>query len=72
MSEQPEALGFLAANGVLYCSRACARAAGHFEGADVDQQEYDSLVEDGKAAAVTVCPGCGAEFSIDWPERGPE
>ena len=72
MNEQSEALGFLAENGVLYCSRACARARGHSEGADVDQDEYDSLVDDGKLAAVSVCPGCGAEFAVDWPERGPD
>jgi hypothetical protein len=70
--QQLGAIGFLAQNGVLYCSQACARAQGHSEGAEVDQDEYDSLVEDERLAAVTVCPGCGAEFAIDWPERGPD
>jgi hypothetical protein len=44
MDEQPDVIGFLGSNGTLYCSRACALRQGT-EGDEVDQDEYDSLLE---------------------------
>ena len=69
MNEEREVIGFLAADGVLYCSEACARRKGKSGGNEVDQDEYDSLVENGAAGAGAVCPGCGAEFPVEWAER---
>ncbi len=71
MDEQLEVMGFLAENGVLYCSRACAIAQGQSRGNEVDQDEYEGLVEGGTLAEATLCPVCGAEFAVEWPEPGP-
>jgi hypothetical protein len=62
-------LGYLGANGLLYCSQGCAAAVGVNEGRSVDEEELEALVEIGAAAAATVCPGCGTEFAVDWPLR---
>lgn len=69
--ENAETMGFLTTDGVLFCSQACAGARGHGEGMEVDQDDYEALVDDGKQEAVTVCPGCGAPFAVEWPEREP-
>jgi hypothetical protein len=66
-----EVIGFLSSDGVLYCSQACASAHGISEGYDVDQDDYDSLIESKSLQAVGLCPGCGAEFPVSWPEREP-
>jgi hypothetical protein len=67
--EMETRIGYLGSNGTLHCSEPCARTAGVTEGRFVDGEEYESLVETGRAAAATLCPVCGAEFAIDWPER---
>ena len=72
MDEQVEVMGFLAKNGVLYCSRACATAHGQSGGNDVDQDEYEALVEGGTLPLATLCPVCGAEFAVEWPEPEPQ
>ena len=69
MDEEREVMGFLAADGVLYCSEACARRNGKSGGSEVDQDEYDGLVANGEAGGVALCPGCGAEFPVEWAER---
>lgn len=69
--EGTEVLGFLTEGGDLYCSKDCAGARGHFAGIEVDQDEYEALVDDGRQQPVTVCPGCGAAFAVEWPEREP-
>ena len=66
-----EAIGFLSSDGVLYCSLACASNHGISVGYDVDQDEYESLIESESLQAVGLCPGCGAEFPVSWPEREP-
>jgi len=66
------AIGFLASeDGVLFCSRACALERGKSNGYEVDQDEYEALVEAGDLASGLVCPACGAEFRVSWPERQP-
>ncbi len=68
VDEQADEIGFLGSDGVLYCSRACALRKG-FTGYEVDQDEYESLVEGESVSAGGLCPGCGAEFAISWPDR---
>ncbi len=62
-------IGYLGSDGALYCSEVCARSAGVAEGRFVDEEEYEAMVEAGAAAEATVCPVCGSEFAVDWPER---
>jgi hypothetical protein len=70
--EQPlDAIGFLGSDGVLYCSRACALQQGRTVAYEVDQDDYEGLVESEALAAGSVCPGCGAEFAVSWPDREP-
>ncbi|HTO87535.1 MAG TPA: hypothetical protein VMR54_08400 [Thermoanaerobaculia bacterium] len=70
MDETLETMGFLAENGVLYCSRACAIAQGQVGGNEVDLDEYEGLFEGGTLPPATLCPVCGAEFAVEWPEHG--
>jgi hypothetical protein len=67
--ETPEVLGFLGDEGVLFCSRACAVRAGEREPTPVDGDEYASFAESGRAAAGGLCPVCGAEYPLGWPEE---
>lgn len=53
--------GFLAANGELYCSRACAERAGQATANAVDLYE-DGVLERADARAHLVCPACGGEY----------
>jgi Prokaryotic metallothionein len=71
VEEQRETMGFLGTDGVLYCSQACARRHGQSAGCAVDQDEYDGLLGEDSLAVGTLCPGCGAEFPVEWPEREP-
>jgi hypothetical protein len=71
MDEQEGVIGFLGSDGVLYCSKACALRQGSFTGYEVDQDEYDSLVEGESLSAGGLCPDCGAEFAVSWPDREP-
>jgi hypothetical protein len=71
MEEQRDAIGFLASDGVLYCSRDCALKEGRSSGYEVDQDEYESLVESQALVAGGSCAGCGAEFAVSWPGREP-
>jgi hypothetical protein len=66
-----EVIGFLSGDGVLYCSQACASNHGISVGYDVDQDEYESLVESESLKPVGLCPGCGSEFAVSWPEPEP-
>jgi hypothetical protein len=63
---EPGFIGFLANDRQLYCSRECA---GGRPGREVDLDEYQSLEEGRRVEPVTLCPGCGAEFPVDWPGR---
>ncbi len=70
--EQPiDAIGFLGSDGVLYCSRTCAVKQARIGGYEIDQDDYEGLVESEALAAGSVCPGCGAEFAVSWPDREP-
>ncbi len=63
-------VGYLGRDGVLYCSRDCAAARGHKDAAPVDQAEYQALVDRGTVrAGQLVCPVCGSEYPIDWPDE---
>lgn len=69
MDENTEIMGFVGDDGALYCSRACAARRGVLEGNDVDTDEFEGLVESGSIRAGGLCPGCGAEFAVAWPDR---
>jgi hypothetical protein len=69
--EVSESIGFLSSDGILFCSKACASDHGVSLGYDVDQDEYESLIESEALQAVGLCPGCGAEFPVSWPGREP-
>jgi hypothetical protein len=71
VDEQGDTIGFLAADGALYCSQSCALLRGQSAGYEVDEDEYEGLLEGGSLAAGGVCPGCGAEFAVAWPEHQP-
>ncbi len=71
VDEDEDVIGFLGSDGVLYCSKACALRRGSFTGYAVDQEEYESLVEGESLAAGGLCPTCGAEFAVSWPEGEP-
>ena len=71
MDEQEDVIGFLASDGVLYCSKTCAQRRGRLTGYAVDQDEYESLIESESVSAAGLCPTCGAEFANSWPEEEP-
>lgn len=71
MDEGNGAIGFLTTDGSLYCSRDCALRDGKPGGYDVDEEEYESLLEGASLAPGIVCPSCGSEFTVSWPEREP-
>ena len=71
MTDELDLIGFVGGDGVLYCSRWCAKQQGQLVGYEVDQDDYESLAEDASLPPGTLCPGCGAEFSVVWPERQP-
>jgi hypothetical protein len=71
MEETLDAIGFLGSDGVLYCSRGCALERGRTVGYDVDQDDYDGMVESGALQAASLCPACGAELAASWPDREP-
>ena len=69
--DDQDVIGFLGSDGVLYCSKACALRQGSFSGYEVDQDDYESLLEGGSLSAGGLCSGCGAEFAVSWPNREP-
>jgi hypothetical protein len=69
--EVTDVIGFLGSDGSLYCSLACATEHGISTGNDVDQDEYEALVESESVRALALCPGCGTEFPFSWPDREP-
>jgi hypothetical protein len=71
VDEDEDVIGFLGSDGVLYCSKACALRRGSVTGYAVDQDEYESLVESESLAGGALCPTCGAEFAVSWPEERP-
>jgi hypothetical protein len=71
MEETLEMIGFLGSDGVLYCSRFCALRKARSGGCDVDQDDYDGMVESGALQAASFCPACGSEFTASWPDREP-
>jgi hypothetical protein len=71
MDDHVDVIGFLGSDGALYCSKACALRQGSFAGYEVDQDEYESLVESESLSAGGLCPGCGSEFAVSWPDREP-
>jgi hypothetical protein len=66
-----EVIGFLGSDGTLYCTRACASGHGVTVGNEVDQDEYEALVESESVRPLALCPACGMEFPFSWPEREP-
>ena len=58
-------IGYLADNGVLYCSRGCAAG---LTGRFLDSEDYETLADEGRLPAEILCPACGAEFDVEWPE----
>ena len=63
--EMERAIGFLTNDGVLYCSRSCADGrAGQY----LDSEDYEALADEGRLRAEILCPACGAEFAVEWPE----
>lgn len=64
-------IGFLGEKGALYCSEECARRAGKAPVRPVDQDEYEALTESGQVPAEALCPSCGQEFPVVWPDREP-
>ncbi len=71
MVEEENVIGFLGSDGVLYCSEACALSRGSFAGYEVDQDQYESLLENESLPGGGLCPACGAEFAASFPEREP-
>lgn len=71
VENEVDVIGFVGSDGALYCSKACALREGNFAGYEVDQDEYESLVEGESVSAGALCPGCGAEFAVSWPDREP-
>jgi len=62
-------VGYRGGDGLLYCSRDCSAARGHADAAPVDQDEYQALVESGTLdRGQLICPVCGSEFALGWPE----
>ncbi|MGH9367096.1 MAG: hypothetical protein ACRD3M_05410 [Thermoanaerobaculia bacterium] len=68
MEEEQGVIGFLANDGVLYCSKACATREGKRRGREVDQEEYEALLAGEDLPWGSLCPGCYAEFPVVWPE----
>lgn len=64
-------LGWLGADGVLYCSQACASHMGRHEAKPVDEDDFDALTEAKGVAISAACPVCGAGFRVDWAEQDP-
>jgi hypothetical protein len=64
-------IGYLGSRGALYCSRGCARQAGESAARPVDPDEYEALIESGEVPAEALCPACGEEFAVAWPDREP-
>jgi hypothetical protein len=64
-------IGFLGSDGALYRSKDCALRQGSRSGYDVDQDEYESLIESETLSAGGLCPGCGAEFAVSWHDLQP-
>ena len=62
-------IGYLGRNGTLYCSLVCAASRGEADAAPVDEEEYDVLAESGALAGEVVCPACGSDFTVVWPDR---
>ena len=72
MDEHENVIGFLGEKGVLYCSRDCSSLAGGAFGDEIDQEEYEALLEsESIPAAGLCCPACGAEFVVSWPDPEP-
>jgi hypothetical protein len=70
MDEQSDVIGFLGSNGTLYCSKGCALRHG-IGGDEVDQDDLESLVEDESIEPGILCPVCGSEFPVSWPDSRP-
>lgn len=67
--ETGRVLGYLGENDVLYCSRACAAQVGQARAAAIDHDEYQVLVDRGRAASAIVCPVCGSDYPLDWTDE---
>jgi hypothetical protein len=70
MDEQLDVIGFLGSNGTLYCSRDCALRQGT-DGDAVDQDDLEGLVEGESVRPGILCPVCGTEFPVSWPDNRP-
>jgi hypothetical protein len=67
--EVAEALGYLGANGVLYCSVACACEDDQPWAVALDLDEYDAIANEGQLAVEALCPVCGGDYVVAWPEE---
>ena len=71
MDESLEEIGYLTGDGILFCSQACAGRHGRDRGFQIDRPALDALVEGEMVGPGSLCPGCGAEFDLEWPEPPP-
>jgi len=60
-------IGYLGRDGTLYCSRVCAASKGEPDADPVDEHEYDELCESGRLGSDIVCPACGSDYAVIWP-----
>lgn len=65
-------LGYLGANGMLYCSGICAASAGNRDARPVDEEDLDAMIADGGPRPGSLCPLCGQRFAVSWPGREAE
>jgi hypothetical protein len=64
--EPAQVLGYVGADKVLYCSRACALKRGQTAATPVDFDEYHALADAGAIdRAAVVCPVCGSEYPFE-------
>jgi hypothetical protein len=69
-TEVGEVLGYLGANGILYCSAGCASEASQPWAVALDLDEYDALASHGYVTVDALCPVCGQDYAI-WGEEEP-
>ena len=67
-TETAHVVGYLGGDNVLYCSPACAAQRGQPDAAAVDDDQYQLLMDRGSVKAGAVCPVCGSDYPIDWPD----
>lgn len=71
MDEPLEEIGYLTGDGLLFCSQTCAGRHGRHRGFEIDRAAFDALLEGEIVGPGSLCPGCGGEFDVEWPESAP-